>query len=93
MVFHWSTSDSKFPQVCRTLLCILAELNNPTIFNSFGTISKPVGIVPCAPVITGITVTYMFHNLLVLWQGLSFSSQANPKFSFHNDNHYKKFIL
>ena len=28
-VFHWSLSDSKSSQVSRTLLCILAYLNNP----------------------------------------------------------------
>ena len=30
MVFHWSLSDSKSPQVSRTLLGILAVLNNVT---------------------------------------------------------------
>ena len=28
MVFHWSLSDSKSPQVFTTLLSILADLNN-----------------------------------------------------------------
>ena len=28
MVFHWSLSGSKFPQVSRTLLSILTDLNN-----------------------------------------------------------------
>ena len=32
MVFHWSLSDSKSPQVFRTLLCILADLNNAVVW-------------------------------------------------------------
>ena len=31
-VFHWSLSDSKSPQVSRTLLCILAVLNNVVVW-------------------------------------------------------------
>ena len=31
MVFHWSLSDSKFPQVSRTLLSILAVRNNVVV--------------------------------------------------------------
>ena len=31
MVFHWSLSDSKSPQVSRTLLSILAFLNNVVV--------------------------------------------------------------
>ena len=32
MIFHWSLSDSKFPQVSRTLLSILAVLSNVVIW-------------------------------------------------------------
>ena len=32
MVFHWSLSDSKSPQVSRTLLSILAVLNNVVVW-------------------------------------------------------------
>ena len=32
MVFHWSLSDSKSPQVSRTLLSILAVLNNAVVW-------------------------------------------------------------
>ena len=32
MIFHWSLSDSKSPQVSRTFLCILAVLNNVIIW-------------------------------------------------------------
>ena len=31
MVFHWSLSDSKSPQISRTLLSILAVLNNAVV--------------------------------------------------------------
>ena len=69
MVFHWSLSDSKSPQVSRTLLSILAVLNNVVVWmvsthpptskssrpfnNPFVTISK-------APITIGIIVTFMF---------------------------------
>ena len=32
MVFHWSLSDSKSPQVSRTLFNILAVLNNAVVW-------------------------------------------------------------
>ena len=35
MVFHWSLSDSKSPQVSRTLIRILANLNNDVIWMFF----------------------------------------------------------
>ena len=77
MVSRWSLSDSKSPQVFRTLLSILADLSNavhwmvsthPPISNSF----KPLGIVPSAPITIGITVTFMFHSF--------FSSLAKSKY-------------
>ena len=71
IVFHWSPSGSKFPQVSRTLLSILIDLNNaviwmvsirPLISNSFRTLTKPMGTVPSAPITIGTTVTLMFHS-------------------------------
>ena len=32
MVFHWSLNDSKFPQISRTFLCILADLSNALVW-------------------------------------------------------------
>ena len=32
MVFHWGLSDSKSPQVSRTFLSILADLNNVVVW-------------------------------------------------------------
>ena len=42
MIFHWSLSDSKFPQVSRTLLSILADVNNAVVWtvSSHPVISK-----------------------------------------------------
>ena len=35
MVFHWSLGDSKSPQISRTLLSILADLNNAIVWMVF----------------------------------------------------------
>ena len=80
MVFHWSLSDSKFPQVSETLLFILADLNSAVLwmvssflltFKSFITFTNPVGIVPSTPKTIGITITFTFHIFFfVHYQGL-----------------------
>ncbi len=71
MVFHWSLSDSKFPQVSRTLLSILAILNNvvvlmvsprPPTFTSSSPFNNPLVTVPKAPITIGIIVTFMSHS-------------------------------
>ena len=63
--------ESERQQVSRTFLCILASLNNavvwiastpPLISNSYNPLTKPLGTIPSAPVIIGITVTIMFHS-------------------------------
>ena len=70
-VFHWSLSDSKSPQVSRTLLSILAVLNNvvlwmvstrPPTSKSSSPFSNPLVTVPNAPITIGIIVTCMFHS-------------------------------
>ena len=70
MVFHWSLRDSKSPQVSRTLLSILADLNNavvwmvfthPLISNSPSPGVNPLAIAPRVPITICITVTFMFH--------------------------------
>ena len=72
MVFHWSLSDSKSPQVTRTLLSILTVLNNavvwmvstrPLTFKSFSPFNNPLVTVRNAPITIGIIVTYMFYSL------------------------------
>ena len=81
MVFHWSLSDSKSPQVFRTLLSILAVLNNaviwmgsihPPTFKSSSPFNNPLVTVPKAPITIGIIITCMFHsffNSLLLGRG------------------------
>ena len=71
MVFHWSLSDSKSPQVSRTRLRILAVLSNavvwivstrPPISKSSRPFNNPLVIVPNAPITIGTVVTFMFHS-------------------------------
>ena len=71
MVFHWSFSESKSPQVSRTLLSILAVLNNAVVWmvstrpptsNSSSPFSNPLVTVPNAPITIGKIVTCMFHS-------------------------------
>ena len=91
MVFHCSLSDSKSPQVSRTLHSILAVLNNVVIWmvstrpptsKSSSPFSNPLVTVPKAPITIGIIVTFMFHsffNSLARSRYLSFFSHS---FSF-----------
>ena len=71
MVFHWSLSDRKSPQVSRTLLSILAVLNNavlwmvstrPPTSKSSSPLNNPLVTVPKAPITIGIIVTFTFHS-------------------------------
>ena len=70
MVFHWRLSDSKSPQVSRTLLSILAVFNNAVVWmvstcpptsKSSSPFINPLVTVPKAPITIGIIVTFMFH--------------------------------
>ena len=71
MVFHWSLSDNKSPKVSRTLLSILAGLNNAVVYivstrpltsKSSSPFTNPLVTVSKAPIIIGIIVTFMFHS-------------------------------
>ena len=71
MVFHWSLSDSKSPQVSRTLLNILAVQDNvvvwmvstcPPTSKSSSPFNNPLVTVPKAPITIGIIVTFKFHT-------------------------------
>ena len=75
MVFRWSLSDSKSPQVSRTRLGILAVLSNAVIWivstrpptsKSFMPFNNPLVIVPKAPITIGTIVTFMFHSFSIL---------------------------
>ena len=87
--FHTSSfgilSYNKSPQVSRTFLSILAELNNAVVWmvsahspisNSSSSFTKPLRIVPSAPITIGITITfhYFFSSLA--------RSKYLPLFSF-----------
>ena len=74
MVFHWSLSDSKSPQVSRTLLSILAVLNSAVVWmvstrpptsKSSSPFSNPLVTVPNAPITIGIIVTCTFHSFFL----------------------------
>ena len=71
MVFHWRLSDSKSPQVSRTLLSIMAVFNNAVVWmvstrpptsKSSRAFNNPLVTVPKAPVTIGIIVTFIFHS-------------------------------
>ena len=91
MVFHSSLSDSKSPQVSRTIFSILAVLNNvvvwmvstrPLTSKSSSPFNNPLVTVPKASIAIGIIVTFMFHsffNSLARSRYLSFFSHS---FSF-----------
>ena len=83
MVFHWSLSDSKSPQVSRTRLRILAVLSNAVIWivstrPPTSKSSRPfynlLVIVPNAPITIGTIVTFMFRSFL--------NSLARSRYSF-----------
>ena len=71
MVFHWSLSDSKSPQVSRTLLSIPVVRNNVVVWmvstrplhsKSSSPFSNPFVNVLKAPVTFGIIVAFMSHS-------------------------------
>ena len=71
MVFHWSLSYSKSPQVFRTLLSILIVLNNvevwmvstrPPTFKSSSPSNNPSVTVPKATITISIIIAFMFHS-------------------------------
>ena len=71
MVFHWSLSDNKSPQVSRTLLSILAVLNNAVVWmvstrpptsKTSSPFNSPLVTVPNAPITIGINLTFVFHS-------------------------------
>ena len=71
MVFHWSLSDSKSPQVSRTRLRILAVLSNAVVWivstcpptsKPSRPFNNPLVILPNAPITIATIVTLMFHS-------------------------------
>ena len=90
MVFTWSLSCSKSPQVSITLFSILAHLNTliwmvsilPLISISSSLSFKIFGIIPNAPITIGITITHIFHGFFIIWQGLNICQSFH--FYFHS---------
>ena len=86
MVFHWSFSDSKSPQVSRTLLSNLAVLNNvvvwmvstrPPTSKSSSPFNSPLLTVPNAPIIIIIIlIIFGVFNTSISWW---FSSEDGVK--------------
>ena len=72
MVIPRSLSDSKSPQVSKTLLNIMAVFKNAVVWivstrpptSKFSSsFSNPIVTIPEAPITIGIIVTFMFHSL------------------------------
>ena len=91
MVFHGSLSYSKFPQVSRTLLNILAVLNyavvwtvstRPPTSKSSSPFNNPLVTVPKAPIRIGIIVTFIFHSFFNFFNSLARSRYLS--FFFHS---------
>ena len=93
MIFHWRLSDSKSPQVSRTLLTILAIFNNAVVWmvstrpptcKFSRPFNNPLVTVAKAPITIGIIVTFMFHSF--------FNSLARSRYLFLF-SHSLSFIL
>ena len=91
MVFHWRLSDSKSPQVSRTLLSILAVFNNAVVWmvstqpptsKSSSPFSNPLVTVPKAPITIGFIVTFMFHSFFISLGRSRYLSFFSHSFSF-----------
>ena len=83
MIFHWSLSDWKSPQLSRTFLSIQGDLYNavvwmvsarPLISKYSSPLTRPLGFIRNTPITTGINVTFTLHSF--------FSSLARPRFIF-----------
>ena len=92
MVLHWSWSNSKYPQVSRTLLSILTDINNARVkMDSRLLISKssrlfftnPSVTVSRAPITTSITVTFMFPIFSSSLARLGYLSFFSLSFNFN----------
>ena len=75
MVFHWRLSDSESPHVSRTLLSILAVLNNAVVLivstrhptsKSFISFNYRLVTVPKEHIPIGICVTFLYHSFFLI---------------------------
>ena len=93
MVFHWSLSDSKSPQVSWSLLSFLAVLNNTVVWmvstrpptsKSPSPFCNPLVTVPNAPITIGVIVTFMFHSFFISLARLRYLSFFTTFFQFYS---------
>ena len=93
MVFHWRLSDSKTPQVSRTLLSILAVFNNAVVCmvsirqptsKSSRPFNNPLVTVPKAPITIGIIVTFIFHSFFNSLARSRYFISLFPFFQFYS---------
>ena len=91
MVFHWRLSQSKSPQVSRTLLSILTVFNyavvwmvstRPPTSKSSRPFNNSLVTVPNAPITIGIIVTFMFHSFFNSLARSRYLSLFSHSFSF-----------
>ena len=91
MVFHWRLSDSKSPQVSRTLLSILAVFNNAVVWmvstppptsKSSRPLNYPLVTVPKAPTTISIILTFIFHCFFNSLARSRYLSLFSHSFSF-----------
>ena len=91
MVFHWILSDSKSPQVSRTLFSILTVFSNAVVWmvstrlptsKSSRPFNNPLVTVPKAPITIGIIVTFMFDSFFNSLARSRYLSLFSHSFSF-----------
>ena len=91
MGFHWNLRDSRSPQISKTLVSVLAVLNNVVVWivytpplssRSSSPFNNPLLTVPKAPVTIGIIVTFMFHSFFNSLARLRYLSFFSLYFSF-----------
>ena len=87
MVFHWSLSDSKSPQVSRILLnnavVWMVSTRLPTSKSS-SPFYNPLVTVPKAPITIGIIVTCMFHSFFQFPNKVQVLILLFPFFQFYS---------
>ena len=91
VVLYWSLTESKSSHVSRTLLSILADLNNAVVWmvSTCSLISKSSSpctnylvTIPSAPITISITVTFMFHSFFSSLARCRYVSLFSLPFSF-----------
>ena len=91
MISSWNLSDSKFPQVSRTLLSILGDINNgviwmvstrPFISKSSSPCANILVTVPSVRITIGITFIFMFYSFFCSLARYRHLSLFSLSFSF-----------